>query len=204
MLIPETEIIVTKDGAEVVRKTVRPGDYVIGREPACDVHVDVELVSQRHAQLTVNYDHVLIEDLGSSNGTFINGKPVTEATRLWPNQKIQVGMATIELRRVKTASSSDHSLAPQTAAVRSMLPEEFLREKKYIIGGVVAQGGMGAILDAQEATTERTVAMKVMLDGSSPDDLARFVSEAKVTAQLEHPNIVPVHELSVDENDQIF
>src|SRR5580658_2373233 len=63
---------------------------------------------------------------------------------------------------------------------------------------------MGAILDAREATTERKVAMKVMLDGSSPDDLIRFVAEAKVTAQLEHPNIVPVHELSIDENGQPF
>jgi pSer/pThr/pTyr-binding forkhead associated (FHA) protein len=68
MLIPETEIIVTKDGAEILRKTVQPGDYVIGREPGCEVRLDVELVSRRHAQLTVNFDHVLIEDLGSSNG----------------------------------------------------------------------------------------------------------------------------------------
>jgi serine/threonine protein kinase/WD40 repeat protein len=202
--IPETEIIVTKDGMELLRKTVRPGEYVLGRDAECEVQVEAEQVSPRHAQLTVNFDHALIEDLGSESGTFVNGKAVTEATRLWPNQKIQVGAATIELRRLKTDSSPDHTLAPQTAALRTMLPEEFLRDKKYAIGGVVAQGGMGAILDAREATTERTVAMKVMLDGSSPEDLTRFVSEAKVTAQLEHPNIVPVHELGVDENDQVF
>src|SRR5207302_507517 len=105
---------------------------------------------------------------------------------------------------VKSVLPPDVSLAPQTAAVKRLLPEEFLRDKKYDIGGVIAQGGMGAILDAKETVTERTVAMKVMLDGSSPDDLTRFVAEAKVTAQLEHPNIVPVHELSVDENDQIY
>ena len=56
------------------------------------------------------------------------------------------------------------------AAVRRLLPEEFLREKKYDVGSVVAQGGMGAILDAKDATTERKVAMKVMPDGSSPED----------------------------------
>src|SRR5271163_3087898 len=110
MLVPETEIIVTKDGAEILRKTVRPGDYVIGREPACEVHLEVELVSRRHAQLTVNFDHALIEDLGSSNGTFINGRPVTEATRLWPNQKIQIGAATLEVRRRKTEASPELSL----------------------------------------------------------------------------------------------
>jgi serine/threonine protein kinase len=204
MQIPETEIIVTRDGAEILRKTVRPGDYVIGREPGCEVHLDVELVSRRHAQLIVNFDHTLIEDLGSSNGTFINGQLVTEPTRLWPSQKIQVGSATVELRRIKTVPPPDVSLAPQTAAVQRLLPEELLRDKKYDIGKVVAQGGMGAILDAREAGIQRRVAMKVMLDGSSPADLSRFVAEARITGQLEHPSIVPVHELGVDENGQPF
>ena len=49
MQVPETEIIVTKDGAEILRKTVRPGDYVIGREPGSEVQLDVELVTRRHA-----------------------------------------------------------------------------------------------------------------------------------------------------------
>src|SRR5580692_5442763 len=131
MQIPETEIIVSKDGTELLRKTVAPGDYVIGRDPGCEVQLDVELVSRRHAQLTVNFDHALIEDLGSSNGTFVNGQRVTEPTRLWPNQKIQIGAATMELRRLKSAPSLDASLAPQTAAVQRLLPEELLREKKY-------------------------------------------------------------------------
>ena len=204
MQIPESEIIVTKDGAELLRKTVRPGDYVIGREPECEVHVEAEGVSGRHAQLTVNFDHALIEDLGSESGTLVNGNAVKEPTRLWPNQKIQVGATTVEVHRIKTVPLPDVSLAPSTATVKRLLPEEFLREKKYDIGGVVAQGGMGAILNAKEASIERVVAMKVMLDGSNPDDLARFVAEAKVTGQLEHPNIVPVHELGVDENDQAY
>src|SRR5580700_4871271 len=177
MQIPETEIIVRKDGVEILRKTVQPGDYVIGRERQCEVQVEVERVASRHARLTVNFDHALIEDLGSDSGTQVNGKPVQETTRLWPNQKIQIGAATVELRRIKTALEPDATLASSTAAVKRLLPEEFLHEKKYEIGGVVAQGGMGAILDAKETATERVVAMKVMLDASSPDDLSRFVAE---------------------------
>jgi len=46
--------------------------------------------------------------------------------------------------------------------------------------------------------------MKVMLDGSSPDDLTRFIAEAKIIGQLEHPNVIPVHELGIDENGQPF
>lgn len=78
------------------------------------------------------------------------------------------------------------------------------RGKKYEIGKLVARGGMGAILDAKETIIERTVAMKIVLDISSPDALARFVTEGKITGQLEHPNIVPVHELGVDEQQQVF
>src|SRR5580658_6031010 len=107
MQIPETEIIVSKDGAELLRKTLRPGDYVIGREPECEVRVEAERVAPRHAQLTVNFDHALIEDLGSDSGTQVNGRAVKEITRLWPNQKIQIGAATVELRRMKTALEPD-------------------------------------------------------------------------------------------------
>ncbi len=204
MVVPETEIIVTREGVELLRKTVPPGKYVMGRDGDCDVPLDVDLVSGRHAQLTVNYEHALIEDLDSTNGTFVNGERIEGSTRLWPNQKIQMGAATLELRRVKAGLEDDVTLAPHTATVQRLLPEMSLRDKKYDIGKVVAKGGMGAILDAKDATTDRRVAMKVMLDGSSPDDLTRFIAEAKITAQLEHPSIVPIYELSVDENGQPF
>ena len=204
MPAPEIEIIVTTDGAEILRKTVPPGNYTIGREPECDIQLDVDLVSRRHAQLTVQFDQAWIEDLGSSNGTFVNGQTVTEPTRLWPNQRIQIGSASIELRRLKAAGPPDDSLAGQAETVERLLPDEFLSDKKYDIGRVIAQGGMGMILDAREATIERRVAMKVMLDGSSPGDLSRFIAEAKITGQLEHPNVIPVHELGIDENGQPF
>jgi pSer/pThr/pTyr-binding forkhead associated (FHA) protein len=130
MQIPQTKITITRDGENIAQHVVEPGEYVIGREAECEIVVPVEGVSRRHAKLTVNYSELLIEDAGSSNGTFVNGKPVKEATRLWPNQKIQIGTAVIELHRVKTGSSSDHSLAPSAATMRRILPDEFLREKK--------------------------------------------------------------------------
>ncbi|MEO6752767.1 MAG: FHA domain-containing serine/threonine-protein kinase, partial [Chthoniobacteraceae bacterium] len=205
MAAPQTEVVITVAGRETARFVLTPGDYVIGRTADCPIRVEADLVSRQHAKLILNYDHALIEDLGSSNGTHVNGQPIAKdgRTRLWPNQKIQVGTATIELRRLKV-EVSDLSLAPAQAMVKRMLPEEFLREKKYDIGKVVAQGGMGAILNAKDATLERTVAMKVMLDSNDADGLARFLNEAKVTGQLEHPSIVPVYELSVDENGQPY
>ena len=205
MEVPQTEITI-RDGAGLIllQTTVAPGEYVLGRSPQAELFFEAELVSREHARLTVNFDHLLIEDLGSANGTSVNGQSVTAAVRLWPNQRVQLGSAILEFHRVKATVPPDASLAPAQAAVQRLLPEELLRDRKYEIGKVVAQGGMGAILDAHDAATQRGVAMKVMLDGSSPDDLTRFIAEARVTAQLEHPNIVPVHELSVDENGQPY
>ncbi|MEP6672131.1 MAG: protein kinase [Chthoniobacter sp.] len=204
MVAPQIQIVVTVRGGEVIRRTVPPGDYVIGSGENADVVVRCDGVSARHAQLTVNFNEHLIEDLGSKNGVFVNGRKVAECVRLWPNQKIQIGEAVIEMHRLREQGDGDLPLTPQIAAVRRALPEELLRERKYEIGGLVAEGGMGAILSADEATTGRTVAMKVVHSNPSPGDLIRLIKEAQITSQLEHPNIVPLHELGVDEHDQVF
>ncbi len=204
MFVPETEVLITSEGAELLRRVVTPGEYVIGRDVDCGLRVDVNLVSRQHARLTVNYHDLLLEDLGSSNGTFVNGERISVPTRIFPTQKIQIGTATMELRRRRADLTGEVSLAPATALVRRMLPVEFRGDRKYEIGRVVAHGGMGAILDARELTTGRTVAVKVMLESGQETDLLRFIQEAQITARLEHPNIVPVHELGVDEHEQVF
>lgn len=51
---------------------------VVGRDPGCDLTIDSRLLSRRHAELTVEGDHLRVVDLGSVNGTFINGERVQE------------------------------------------------------------------------------------------------------------------------------
>ena len=203
MTAPETEVIVTKDGAELLRKTVQPGEYLIGRETGCTLLVSVDGVSRKHAKLTINFDNAFIEDLGSSNGTFVAERKITESTRLFPNQTIRLGTVTMQLRRLKSTGPPE-SLSPHSAAVKRHLPPDYLRELKYDIGGIIAQGGMGAIVDAQDKLLHRKVAMKVMLNTGSQSELLRFIEEAQITGQLDHPNIVPVYELGVDEQEQVF
>ena len=123
---------------------------------------------------------------------------------MWPGQKVQIGPASIELRRVRETEDLDATITPQAAALHRLAPVLGSRDRRYEIGPQIAQGGMGAILSVREIAIRRDVAMKVMLASGDSADLARFVEEAQVTGQLEHPNIVPVHELSVDENGQVF
>ncbi|MCU0728312.1 MAG: serine/threonine protein kinase, partial [Planctomycetes bacterium] len=70
--------------------------------------------------------------------------------------------------------------------------------------GEIARGGMGAIVKILDNDIRRPVAMKVILGADDPSRLDRFVEEAQVTGQLEHPNIVPVHELGVDAQGRVF
>jgi serine/threonine protein kinase len=111
---------------------------------------------------------------------------------------------TLEVRRQRTPDDPEVSLAPAQATIRRLLPAELLAEKRYAIGHVVARGGMGAILDARQSAIDRTVAMKVMLETGDEADVLRFIDEAKITGQLDHPNIVPIDELGVDEQGQVF
>ncbi|MHC5078398.1 MAG: protein kinase domain-containing protein [Planctomycetota bacterium] len=77
-------------------------------------------------------------------------------------------------------------------------------EERYSPLGEIARGGMGAIVKIVDNDIRRPVAMKVMLGEEEGDRLERFVEEAQVTGQLEHPNIVPVHELGLDDEGKIY
>lgn len=56
------------------------GENVLGRDSECDIPLEVQGISKKHLSVTVNKDAAYVQDLGSSNGTFINGKLVTRAT----------------------------------------------------------------------------------------------------------------------------
>lgn len=70
-------------------------------------------------------------------------------------------------------------------------------DARYGIGEVIAVGGMGAILRAWDRDADREVAMKVMLRSENEAHVERFTREARIVAGLQHPNIVPVHEIGV-------
>ena len=104
-------------------------------------------------------------------------------------------------------------------------PEDLLQElvrrlgargsfTRYRVHGEVARGGMGAILRVRDEDLRRDLAMKVVLSrpsgksgASTPAEvkmLGRFLEEAQVTGQLDHPGIVPVHELGLDDQGRVY
>lgn len=77
---------------------------------------------------------------------------------------------------------------------------------RYRVRGEIGRGGMGRVLLAEDPELGRVVAIKILLDPSSihHDHLQRFVAEARITSQLEHPNIIPVHDLGVTDEGQLY
>ena len=73
---------------------------------------------------------------------------------------------------------------------------------------VVARGGSGTIYATHDALLLRTIATKVFEPGEdgdrNGDEALRFLEEAQITAQLDHPNVVPVHDLGVDASGSRF
>ncbi len=75
----------------------------------------------------------------------------------------------------------------------------------FVRGSRLAEGGMGVIFKGMQCRLGREVALKTLRPGRrGPAERADFVAEALVNGRLEHPNIVPVHDLDVDENGEAF
>ncbi|HEX7671854.1 MAG TPA: serine/threonine-protein kinase, partial [Polyangiaceae bacterium] len=74
-------------------------------------------------------------------------------------------------------------------------------------GEEVGRGAMGYVIRGTDTKLRRDLALKVSplpRDQLSREQLARFVEEAQVTAQLEHPNVVPVHDIGVDPEGRVY
>jgi predicted component of type VI protein secretion system len=85
---------------------------VIGRREDCDLRIPLGEVSRKHCRLVRDGDTLKIEDLGSSNGTFLNGRRVQEAM-LSPGDSIQVGPVVFVLQI--DGVPADEELSPVTA-----------------------------------------------------------------------------------------
>ncbi len=109
-------------------------------------------------------------------------------------------------RTVQAASSSD-----VLARFVDGLGAQQSRAARYEVLGEIGRGGMGAVLKVRDGELHRDLAMKVMLErsrGSSASKetraLGRFLEEAQVMGQLEHPGVVPVHELGLAKDGRAY
>ncbi len=91
------------------------------------------------------------------------------------------------------------------ARLRNAANEPDLSGTPYRFAGALGRGGMGAVFLVEDSRLARRVAMKVLdLPDRSGDLAARLLREARVLAQIEHPGIVPVHDVGSLADGRVF
>lgn len=182
-------IIYHRHGAETVRLNEGVG-VVVGRDPSADVAIPERSLSRRHARFTFQRGDVLIEDLGSTNGTFLSGHRVEQGI-LKPGDEVVLGEITASLRVI--ASAELPVLHLDALDARALAPRH-LPSADNLMGGPTPVGGVRAVSD--EGLVMRSPAMRPVLEtamrlarssapvllqgetGTGKDVLARLIHEA--------------------------
>ncbi len=170
------KLLVTDGNAKGREIVIGSGEFLVGRLADTDdgrLADDLEL-SRRHARIMRTLDGgIEIEDLGSTNGTYVNDQKVTTRRRLEPGDVIEVGQTRLSVaQQIKKGS-------PSTVEISTRGPG-FSRGRKTTVSG----GGSGIVVDAEKGlvlTNAHVVAGQTSVKaklGDGAEVSARVVSQA--------------------------
>ena len=102
----------------------------------------------------------------------------------------------IHVPGVVLRNAPEHGADPVVRPKSAEIPDSG-SDSRYQLQGEIARGGMGAILKGRDTDLGRDLAIKVLLDAhkDKPEVIQRFIEEAQIGGQLQHPGIAPVYEL---------
>ncbi len=187
-------------------------------------------IALRHASVWLAGERMQVEDL--AGGTLVNGQPIEGRVEVEYPTSVQVGEVTLVVEVAvavvvevavenlssavtipqRAASKSASSLSTEATIVtrpgpQAVVPAEgssvAAHHGEYQLVKEIARGGMGQIYFGEDPQLERQVAVKVSSISEGGED-PRFSKEAKVLAQLAHPNIVPIYNIGVDAQSRPF
>jgi hypothetical protein len=95
---PKRVVMIDDKGRQV--STFRlDGALQIGRSSACQIRPEDTYISQVHARIAPRGDGWVVEDMGSTNGTYLNQRKVAVPTEIAPGDRIRIGKTVLEVRR---------------------------------------------------------------------------------------------------------
>ncbi len=111
---PGVCLTVERPGAELEQKYFFQSEISLGRDPGCDLVLEDDTVSTRHAQMAYHHGQWWLQDLSSTNGTILNRTMVTTPTVVTSGDEIQCGSA-----RLYVTLSPDTVVPPTQKVERS-------------------------------------------------------------------------------------
>jgi pilus assembly protein CpaF len=181
-------VVVSKTGEEPRTIRCEGDEAVIGKRPDCAVVLSDDKVSRRHARLVESAAGIVIEDLGSTNGTIVNGDAIAAPSAVGPNDEIRIGGFTLSVGAGAAAAEAVAPVRaewiPETlsglfadAAISEIMingPEEVFFERAGLVGLAGARFESEAVLDgwvrAIAARAGRPIDdRRPMLDARLPD-----------------------------------
>ena len=175
-------------------------ELTIGRHKSCSIFLDEPKASRKHASIHRRGSYYEIQDLGSSNGTKINGHKV-KSHYLEHGDTIQIGRTRLSFDAPEIASlpkkkSQKEKPAKATRSTNDPLVGTTLGGHK--ITAKIGQGGMGTVYEALQISLDRNVAIKVLNPELARDRgfAKEFLHEARSAGRFQHPGLVEIHDVN--------
>jgi pSer/pThr/pTyr-binding forkhead associated (FHA) protein len=163
--------ILLKYKEAVIKEIVLGKDNTtIGRKPDNDIAIDNQAVSGHHASIKMQDDKILIEDLSSLNGTFLNGQKISKA-EIFNNDVILIGVHTLNV-----ISDKNRDASQKTATVRGRSMSETMiinpEDQKKIIAAAdkTAPESLGGFLVIGGSTDQKDYVLKERVSAIGKED----------------------------------
>ncbi|MFS4093916.1 protein kinase domain-containing protein [Streptomyces sp. AF1A] len=202
-----SSITVTPRGAAADHVFAGRTTCLIGRANECGIRLapTETKASRHHCLLDINPPHLRVQDIGSRNGTYVNGERLTPGPpglELADGDEIRVGDAVLRVAvQTEEPSTTPADARDPIDALHTLLAAaeagdpELTGIRGYRLLQELGRGGQGVVYLARKEETGELLALKTLLAHRTVDPSARdgFLREFSCTRALRHPNIVAFH-----------
>ncbi|MEL7637619.1 MAG: FHA domain-containing protein [Chloroflexi bacterium] len=123
----EDAVLIANNGPLNGQQWIIEGTLVIGRDAECDIVIPDRQVSRQHARITKSINGVILEDLGSKNGTFLNNQALSEPVKLIEADEIAIALIQTFLFLSSDATMPLSDLPPELSQVFRLRLDESAR-----------------------------------------------------------------------------
>lgn len=142
-----SKLIVLQDG-QATTFELQQQEVIIGRLPECDLQLPSQLVSRKHARVFPDGDNYFVEDLGSGNGTFLNGQKIAGAQPLRPNDRLKFGPILVRFEGEQVVADDSSGVAAALGHAARMGDVQIADDQEApssTILGAVDSAGLGLL-----------------------------------------------------------